>query len=177
MKKIKTILIILAIILLAILLWWFFAVDKKTSNEGNNWEKYPLNLTIGYHICENKYEADCLQKEEYEKVTGDKESLLAFSILPGGEVSDNIIIQGWIKNSYFFEGNILVNILDSNKKNIKQTHANSVTEWMTDGPVEFQGEVDFSYLPKGNAYIEIHNDNASGLPENDKSILIPIVIK
>lgn len=51
------------------------------------------------------------------------------------------------------------------------------TDWMTVEPVEFEGNIDFTGLTKGPAYFEIHNDNPSGLPENDKSIQIPIIIK
>ena len=53
----------------------------------------------------------------------------------------------------------------------------ATSEWMTAGPISFEGNIDFTGLPKGQAYFEIHNDNASGLPENDKSILIPIIIE
>ncbi|MEI7765737.1 MAG: hypothetical protein WCI93_04120, partial [bacterium] len=81
-----------------------------------------------------------------------------------------------IKGAYFFEGNILINILDSNKKTLKSSNAVAKTDWMTIAPVSFEGNIDFTDLPKGSAYFEIHNDNASGLPEKDKSILIPIII-
>jgi hypothetical protein len=53
----------------------------------------------------------------------------------------------------------------------------ATTDWMTSGPVSFEGKIDFSGLPQGPAYFEIHNDNPSDLPENDKSVLIPIVIE
>jgi hypothetical protein len=84
--------------------------------------------------------------------------------------------RGIIKGAYFFEGNILINILDSNKKVLKKSNAVAKTDWMTSGPVDFEGNIDFSVGYKGSGYLEIHNDNASGLPENDKSILIPIII-
>jgi hypothetical protein len=108
---------------------------------------------------------------------GNPDDLISFSIKHGQEVSGKVKVTGEIKGGWFFEGNILLNILDGNKKNIKSGHGTATTDWMTSGPVSFGAEIDVSTLPKGKAYIEIHNDNASGLPENDKSILIPIVIK
>jgi hypothetical protein len=48
---------------------------------------------------------------------------------------------------------------------------------MTVDPVSFMGSINLTGLDSGPAYFEIHNDNASGLPENDKSILIPVVIQ
>ena len=48
---------------------------------------------------------------------------------------------------------------------------------ITAEPVSFEGKIDFTGLTKGPAFLEIHNDNPSDLRENDKSILIPIVIE
>jgi hypothetical protein len=111
------------------------------------------------------------------QVEGHKDDLISFSILPHSEVKGLISYRGVIKGAYFFEANILINILDSNKHVLKKSNAMATTDWMTIEPVSFEGNIDFSGVPKGPAYIEIHNDNASGLPENDKSILIPVVIK
>ncbi len=111
------------------------------------------------------------------QIEGNKEDLVSFSINPGQEVSGIVKTAGVIKGGYFFEANILTNILDSNKKLLKAGHGTATTDWMTSEPVTFTTNLDFTNLPKGKGYIEIHNDNASGLPENDKSVLIPIVIK
>ncbi len=102
--------------------------------------------------------------------------LSAFSIMPGTKVHGILSYRGTISGGYFFEGNILINILDANKKVLKNSNAVAKTEWMTSGPVDFEGNIDFTNIAKGPAYIEIHNDNASGLPEKDKSVLIPIII-
>jgi hypothetical protein len=108
---------------------------------------------------------------------GNKDDLITFSILPNTSVKGVVSYRGTIKGAYFFEGNILINVLDANKKVLKASNAIAKTDWMTAGPVDFEGNIDFGGLPAGAAYLEIHNDNASGLPENDKSILIPIVIE
>ena len=103
--------------------------------------------------------------------------LLAFSITAGSKLHGIVSYRGTVQNGYFFEGNILINVLDVNKKVLKNSNAMATTEWMTSGPVEFEGNIDFTNLAKGPGYIEIHNDNASGLPEKDKSVLIPITIE
>ncbi len=111
------------------------------------------------------------------EVEGKKGDLISFSILPNTEVSGILSYRGSIKGAWFFEANIQINILNANKNVIKASNAVAKTDWMTVEPVEFEGNIDFTNLPKGPAYFEIHNDNASGLPENDKSIQIPIIIK
>ena len=110
-------------------------------------------------------------------ILGNKDDLISFSILPYTKVHGILSYRGSIKGGYFFEGNILINILDKNKKVLKSSNAVAKTEWMTSEPVNFEGNIDFTNLPKGPAYFQIHNDNASGLPENDKFVSIPIVIE
>jgi len=110
-------------------------------------------------------------------IEGKKEDLISFSIAQNTKVQGTLSYRGSIKGAWFFEANIMINILDINKNVLKASNAMAKTEWMTVEPVEFEGNIDFSTLPKGPAYFEIHNDNPSGLPENDKSILIPIVIE
>ena len=111
------------------------------------------------------------------EILGNVGDLVSFSVEPGDSVSGVLAVTGSVQGGYFFEANIQVNILDSGMKILKKGNGNAKTEWMTSGPVGFDAIIDFTKLPKGRAYIEIHNDNASGLPENDKSILVPIVIQ
>lgn len=120
-----------------------------------------------------------LPKYEYvNDILGKKEDLLSFTILPGAEVPQGILsYRGEIKGGWFFEGNILINILDTNGQLLKASNAVAKGEWATALPVGFEGNIDFTGLPSGPAYFEIHNDNASGLSENDKWIRIPIIIK
>ncbi len=112
-----------------------------------------------------------------EGILGNKDDLISFSIWPGAKVHGILSYRGTIKGGYFFEANIVINILDANKKVLKQSNAMAKTDWETSGPVDFEGNIDFSDLPKGPAYFEIHNDNPSDIRANDKSILIPIVIE
>jgi hypothetical protein len=112
-----------------------------------------------------------------EGILGNKDDLISFSIAPYTKVHGILSYRGVIKGGYFFEANILVGVADINKKIILQSNAVAKTEWMTTGPVSFEGNIDFTGLKKGPAYFEIHNDNPSDIRANDKSILIPIVIE
>jgi hypothetical protein len=110
-------------------------------------------------------------------ILGNESDLVFLSIVPNVKVAGILNLTGEIKGGYFFEGNILINVLDVNKNVLKQGYGIATTEWMTAGPVSFTTSVDFTGLSAGPAYLEIHNDNASGLPENDKSILVPVIIE
>jgi len=112
-----------------------------------------------------------------EGMLGNKDDLIAFSILPYTKVHGILSYRGVIKGGYFFEGNILIGVADANKKIILQSNAMATTDWMSAGPVSFEGNIDFTGLKKGPAYVQIHNDNPSGDSKYDKSILIPITIE
>ena len=111
------------------------------------------------------------------EVTGLKDDLVSFSIAPGAKVKGVMDATGVLKNAYFFEANIRVDILDTNKQTLREGFGTATTEWMTTGPVSFKTKLDFSGLATGPGFIAIRNDNPSGLPENDKEIFIPIVIE
>src|SRR3989344_224291 len=50
---------------------------------------------------------------------GKKEDLVSFSIVPGAKMPNSILsYRGEIKDGWFFEGNILINILDKDNKDI-----------------------------------------------------------
>ena len=164
-SKIITIIIFVGIIGIATVL--FLLGDGKIRSvpvPDNSWKNYPLDI-----IPAETYPTNLLM--------GHSSDLENFSILPNTKVSEKKIIQGVVKSNYFFEGNIGVNILGNDKKLLRSGHATAVGEWASPDPVKFQGELDFSGLVKGPAFIEIHNDNPTGLPENDKSILVPVVIE
>ena len=152
-KFLKISLIIIIIIGIGVLFWIFF---KNGDNKTSDYNNVPFIEM---------------------KILGNTDDLISFSVDPGQEVTGILNVTGSISGGYFFEGNIIINILDQNKKLLRNGNGNAKSDWMTSDPVGFDAVLDFTKLPKGRAYIEIHNDNASGLPENDKNILIPIIIK
>lgn len=111
------------------------------------------------------------------QISPNQADLVSFSITPNQTLSGLVNFNGSVKNAYFFEGNIVIRILDTNNNVLKTGYGTATTDWMTINPVNFQGNIDLTGLPIGPAYFQIHNDNASALPQNDKFILIPIVIQ
>jgi hypothetical protein len=117
--------------------------------------------------------------ENKDKIQGDKDDLVSFSILPDTKVKGILSYRGVIKGGYFFEGNILINILDLDKKVLKASNGIAKSDWMTVEQVDFEGNIDFTNIPKGSAYFEIKQDDPSdgesGRPI--KNVLIPIFIE
>jgi len=113
----------------------------------------------------------------FSVVGPNKDDLLALSIAPGSTVTGQFVLGGVVKNAFFFEGNILINLLDSNQNLLKAGNGTATTDWMTAGPVTFTANVDATGL-SGPGYIEIRNDDPSdGEGGPAKIILIPIVFQ
>jgi len=165
--KLNTVLLFLLIILVLGAIFVMFQIKGVNLND---WMPY-----LGITSPEEPLPSEDMRYKD--GILGNKDDLISSSILPYTKVHGILSYRGIIEGGYFFEGNILINILDYNKKVLKASNAVAKSDWMTSGPVDFEGNIDFTGLPKGPAYFEIHNDNASALPENDKSILIPIVVE
>jgi hypothetical protein len=157
MKTNQIILIIIVILLIVFGVYYVGFKNDKTDLEENN---------------NNSTEEISIERE----IEGNKEDLVSFSVQPNQEVAGLLNFQGVVRNAYFFEANIGINILDANKKLLKAGNAMATTDWMTSEPVSFEGSIDLTGLPTGPGYIQIANDNASGLPKYDKFIYIPVVI-
>lgn len=110
-------------------------------------------------------------------ISGDTGNFVSFSIAPGATVSGTMTATGSVKGGYFFEANMGVKILDANKNVLKSTNGTATSDWMTSGPVSFTTNLDFTGIPAGQGFIRLHNDNPSGMPENDRFIDIPVVFK
>ncbi len=133
--------------------------------------------TKSWNDAENKA-ADEYKEKVLDRISGNKDDLISFSISPDSKVKGIISYSGVVKGGYFFEGNILVNVLDGNKKVILKGHGTATGDWMTDKTVDFEGNIDFTNLKKGQAYIEIQNDDPSdGEGGPAKKIFIPIIIE
>ena len=155
-SKLNIVLAVLIVLLLAVLI--FRTKDSAVAPVENPNNVEPVGQPVGIEVL------------------GMKDDLMYSSIKAGDTVSGNTSFSASVKGGYFFEANIVVNILDANKNVLKKGNAMAIGEWMKSGPVPFEMELDFTNLKKGPGYIQIKNDNASGLPENDKEILIPVLI-
>lgn len=144
-----------------------------------------LVLVLLVVLLAQKKEAPIVDLEEnnpelqyQNQIEGNWQDLVNFSVLPNTRLSGVVAFDGEVKGGYFFEGNILINILDTDKNVLKAGNATATSDWMTAEPVAFAGEIDLTGLPLGTAYLEIRNDNPAGPEEGvNKNILIPIVIE
>ncbi|MDZ4244119.1 MAG: GerMN domain-containing protein [Candidatus Doudnabacteria bacterium] len=93
---------------------------------------------------------------------------------PNDIVSSPLEIAGEVCCGWYFEAQFPVRIEDQNGNMLGQTAATAIGDWMTSDYVPFQATLEFN---QGNAtagFLVLSKDNASGLPENDFSVKIPV---
>ena len=94
----------------------------------------------------------------------------------GATVSKDFEVTGEAPGAWYFEASFPIQVRDKDNNLVGQTHANALGEWMTENQVKFNATVHVdSYT--GPATLVLLKDNPSGLPENDDSTEIPIVIQ
>lgn len=96
---------------------------------------------------------------------------------PGASVSPAIKITGRARGNWYFEASFPLEVLSPNGDVLIRVPVQAEGNWMTTEFVPFTTSVQLSPNYRGPATIVLHSDNASGLPEYDRSVSIPIVIE
>jgi immunoglobulin-like protein involved in spore germination len=106
-----------------------------------------------------------------------KDTIVA-DIYNGATIASPLVLTGEARGPWYFEASFPVEILDAQGKSIAQVPAQAQKEWMTESFVPFKATITFPAQPSGSkGTLILHKDNPSGLPEHDRSLIIPIVFK
>lgn len=120
---------------------------------------------------------DDLKPEEPEPVVDD--------LVPYGDairllrpVADQVVVSplkvtGNVLASWTFEASFGLELIDSRGRVIASAPGN-VPGWMNGGFVPFEGTLVFEAPVTATGTLRLSNDNASGLPENDKWVDVPV---
>jgi hypothetical protein len=92
-------------------------------------------------------------------------------------VSSPLTVTGKARGSWYFEASFPVKLLDANGVVLAQAPAQAQGEWMTTEFVPFSVTLTFTRPTTPTGVLVLHNDNPSGLPENDKEVRIPVQFK
>lgn len=96
---------------------------------------------------------------------------------PGAVTGKSFLVKGEARGYWYFEASFPVELLDKDGKVIFQAPAQAKGEWMTEDFVPFEVLVTAPEDYIGPATLVLHRDNASGLPEHDRSISFPITVE
>lgn len=97
---------------------------------------------------------------------------------PGGVVGKEFVVTGEARGNWYFEASFPIEIQSETGAVIGGTIATAEGDWMTTDFVPFKSEmIDLPSAFTGPAWLILKKDNPSGLPENDASVRIPIVVE
>lgn len=118
-------------------------------------------------------------KNSIQIVPDDKSNLIVVATpIKDSEVTSPLSVAGRARGNWFFEGSFPILVQDTYGNVIAESHATAQGEWMSADFVKFIGDIQFNNYIKGSkAFLVLKKDNPSGLPENDDSIRIPIILK
>jgi hypothetical protein len=91
-------------------------------------------------------------------------------------VEGTFTVTGSAPGPWYFEASFPVRVLNEDNVVVAETYAQAQGEWMTEDLVPFVSTVTVKdYV--GPATLVLLRDNPSGLPENDDSVSLPIIVQ
>lgn len=93
---------------------------------------------------------------------------------PGASITSPVSISGKARGTWYFEASFPIQITDAQGTVLAQVPMQATGDWMTTEFVPFTGSVEFATPTTTTGFIIFKNDNPSGLPENEKSVSLPV---
>ncbi len=93
----------------------------------------------------------------------------------GKTIESPLQITGEARGNWFFEATAPVELLDGNFQSLGISYIEVLNaDWMTEDFVDFRGSIDFIKPDTKNGYLLLKKSNASGKPELDQILRIPV---
>ena len=135
----------------------------------------------GYQIMES-YPRQCKTTDgrNFTEDVGnaiEKQDLIVVSApTPNSKITSPLTVSGQARGPWFFEASFPVILEDSQGNVIGTGIAEAQSDWMTDEFVPFEAILEFTSSAEKGKLI-LMKANASGLPENDDQLEIPVNLK
>jgi hypothetical protein len=111
-----------------------------------------------------------------EEVGEDNDMVIIDLPARGAPVESPLVIRGRAHGNWFFEAGFPVRLIDGRGEIVAEGIATALDDWMTEDFVPFEAELEFSLENETAAELVLMRDNPSGLPENEGSVSIPLVL-
>ena len=93
---------------------------------------------------------------------------------PGDRIQSPLTLEGRAKGPWYFEASFPVYLLNAAGDTIARTPATAEGEWMTANFVFFKATLEFTVPADDSGTLILSKSNASGLPEHDDELRVPI---
>lgn len=132
-------------------------------------QNYPRQCRFGDKLY-TEYITDGNEKDDLIRVS---------SLRPYQIVNSPLVITGVAKGSWFFEASFPIVLISGDGTIVAQGIAKAKSDWMTTNFVQYEATLTFKLdknLYNKKAMLVFKKDNPSGLPENENSLEIPVII-
>lgn len=171
---------VIIVILIAGGLYYFLPINK-TIGEITTFEEC---AAAGYPIMES-YPRQCRTEDRTftelvssggttTSSTGKDHLIRLTAPLPNAMVTSPLIIKGEARGNWYFEASFPAEVIDANGKRLALVPVQAKGEWMTTNFVPFETSITFAKPTTATGKLILHKDNASGLPEFDDKLEIPL---
>lgn len=136
-------------------------------------------VAAGYPVMES-YPQQCRTKDGktfVEDIGNELEFnnlILVDSPRPNQQIPNPLPISGRARGTWYFEANFSTELFDSNGLSLGTAVIQADGDWMTEEFVPFSGELAYTTPVTPDGKLVIKNANPSGLPENDKELVMPV---
>ncbi len=175
MKKI----IVIGIFILTITLFSLLLVEKNSELEVTNFE----DCSQKYPVMES-YPASCITPDgkRFTQNIGNElalsDSIQITSPRPNQVVTKSFVIQGSARGFWFFEGQMNAELRDLQNNLLGKTTLTADANWMSEEFVPYSGLLEFKNDVKAkNGLLIVQSSNPSGLLQNSKELIVPVVFR
>ncbi len=92
-------------------------------------------------------------------------------------VKSPLRVVGSAKGTWFFEGQMPIELRDNNNNSLANGVVKAQGNWMTEQPVSFVGTLQFKVQGLESGFVIIKKDNPSGIVQDDEMVTIPVRFK
>lgn len=95
---------------------------------------------------------------------------------PDQTIASPLTVRGKARGGWFFEASFPVELVDSQNNRLGQSFVQAQSDWMTADFVSFLGQLNYEAAATTSGRLILSKDNPSGLPQFDKSFIVPVII-
>jgi hypothetical protein len=164
MKNFSRTLLVIVVIIIVALIAWFAWMKQSTNvnvveNPNQNQQATTTSTDTNNNPAPQPIKTDMIEVD---------------APLPSALVSSPLVVTGRARGGWYFEASFPVKLIDANGKVLAEGPAQAQGDWMTSEFVPFKITLTFSKPSTQTGTLILHNDNPSGLPQNDKEVRIPV---
>lgn len=182
--KYKLIITALVLLFVFLLVWTVFFVRERNALEGI--QTFEDCLVNGYSVLESEPRqcstpdgrifTEVLDSETEQNPDSHADLIVVETPASNSVISNPLTVTGRARGFWYFEASFPVELYGQDGELLAIGIAQAQTEWMTEDFVDFVATLDYESETAQNGKLIFRKDNASGLPEHDDHIEIPVLI-